>query len=118
MVRNIRLTLDTYGHLDVADLREAMEEFGRRPACSPTASRRASPLLRVQVWSKARKTPKMQSPAPWRFLRRAGLLYLERNTGFEPATFALARRTDRVTSRPRFSSTITNRAKSFGHGST
>jgi hypothetical protein len=25
---NIRLTVDTYGHLDVSDLREAMEAFG------------------------------------------------------------------------------------------
>ena len=25
---NIRLTVDTYGHLDVADLREAMETYG------------------------------------------------------------------------------------------
>jgi len=38
---------------------------------------------------------------------------LERNTGFEPATFALARRTDLVTNGPRSSPTITNPAKSF-----
>src|SRR6266436_1451681 len=39
---------------------------------------------------------------------------LERNTGFEPATFALARRTDRVTSPPCSSPTVTNAWKSFG----
>jgi hypothetical protein len=40
------------------------------------------------------------------------------NTGFEPATFALARRTDRVTDGSRASPAITNPAKSFRQRST
>jgi integrase len=34
---NIRLTVDTYGHLDVADLREAMETLGKATGVEPDA---------------------------------------------------------------------------------
>jgi integrase len=34
---NIRLTVDTYGHLDVSDLREAMEAFGEATGILPDA---------------------------------------------------------------------------------
>ena len=40
---------------------------------------------------------------------------LERNTGFEPATFALATRCGRVSNYRRASPTVTNGGKSFGH---
>jgi len=39
---------------------------------------------------------------------------MERNTGFEPATFALARRTSRVTNGLYSSPTVPNDAKPFG----
>src|SRR5258705_12222220 len=109
----IRLTVAPNGHLDVSDLRKAMKTLGKRPAFSPTRSRpRSSPARNcsrgVQLGSKRSPRAKKEGPGPLRFLRRAGPLQLERNTGFEPATFALARRTDRVHNRSRWAPTVPN----------
>ena len=93
---NIRLTVNTFGHLDVSDLREAMETLVEATGVHPVALE-AEVIARTELLSpgptgvQALSEAKKEGPGPLRFLRRAGPLSLERNTGFEPATFALAR---------------------------
>jgi integrase len=86
---NVRTTVDTYGHLTNEDLRARLELL-------PKPSERVLPPRTV-----LRHVPDMcqaveigKNEAPGRDVKSAdtGRLGLERNTGFEPATFALARR--------------------------
>jgi len=94
---NIRLTVDTYGDLDVSDLRDALEVLGEATGVVPDALEaevlaRSDSLTAGPMGSKRCRRAKKEGPGPWRFLRRAWPLSLERNTEFETATFALARR--------------------------
>jgi hypothetical protein len=57
---NIRLTVDTYGHLNVADLREAMEMLGKATGVRPDsldreAASHAPGPTRVQASAKGQK---------------------------------------------------------------
>jgi len=108
---NIRTTVDTYGHLANEDLRAPLELL---PA--PTERALPSPIRprHVPNMCQAARNPEKQGPGADSKSATAGPIFLERNTGFEPATFALARRTDRVTNGSRSCTTITNHRRSFG----
>jgi len=71
--------IDTYGHLDVSDLREAMETLGEATGIHPDALEaetiaRTELLARVQMGSKRSRRPKKEGPGPLRFMRKAGPL--------------------------------------------
>src|SRR6267143_4676306 len=86
---NIRTTVDTYGHLANEDLRAPLELL---PA--PTERALPSPIRprHVPNMCQAARNPEKQGPGADSKSATAGPIFLERNTGFEPATFALARR--------------------------
>ena len=70
---NIRLTVDTYGHLDVSDLREAMETLGEATGILPDVLEaeviaRTELIARVQTGVQALPEGKKEGPGPWRFL--------------------------------------------------
>jgi integrase len=75
---NIRTTVDTYGHLANEDLRAPLELLPKARhvpvVCTPT------------------ETGKEEGPGPEPKLAESGAFEMERNTRFELATFALARR--------------------------
>ncbi len=84
---NVRTTVDTYGHLANEDLRAPLELL---PA--PTEKSlppRVDPRHVPNMCQVARK-PQKQGPGADSKSATAGPIFLERNTGFEPATFALA----------------------------
>src|SRR3981081_1423314 len=78
--RDLRTTLGTYAHLDADHMRAALTKL---PAAKvlPFSTRL---LLGADSRSSEARTPANSPVDPG--------LKLERNTGFEPATFALARR--------------------------
>ena len=124
--RDPRTTLGTYAHLDVDDMRAALsklpaaatpekpgEQVAKADVVAATGTADAGGVLPLSTrllpderFAKTKARTPANSPVD------PGLL-LERNTGFEPATFALARRPGHVDIRPRTSPTVTKRAKSF-----
>jgi excisionase family DNA binding protein len=85
---NVRTTVDTYGHLANEDLRAPLEPLPALPkrALPPPAEARHVPSVCQPIAERKHEGPD-QKISP---LNPA--LKLERNTGFEPATFALATR--------------------------
>ena len=86
---NIRTTVDTYGHLANEDLRAPLELL---PAPTEKALPPPIPPRHVPNMCQAARRPEKQGPGADSKSATAGPIFLERNTGFEPATFALARR--------------------------
>ena len=86
---NVRTTVDTYGHLANEDLRAPLELLPKptEKALPPPVELRRVPNVCQQV-----RKPKIEGPGPDSKSSESGPFSLERNTGFEPATFALARR--------------------------
>src|SRR4051812_6275614 len=86
---NVRTTVDTYGHLANEDLRVPLELL-------PKLTERALPprveLRRVPNMCQPVREPQNRGPGAGAKSATPEPILLERNTGFEPATFALARR--------------------------
>jgi len=100
---NIRLTIDTYGHLDVEDMREAIELMPSAspkpppgPPSGPKGTRRGKAANSENpprgTIGGLRLLPRSNEAGPSAVTSENPASNLERNTGFEPATFALARR--------------------------
>jgi len=85
---NVRTTVDTYGHLANEDLRAPLELL---PALPKRALPRPAEARRVPSVCQPIAERKHEGPDP-KISPLNPALKLERNTGFEPATFALARR--------------------------
>ena len=83
---SIDLTVDTYGHLEVEDMRAALDRMPGPPIVVKQIP--PSPLAATLLLRPASRNTKARTPA---FPPMNPGLNLERNTGFEPATFALAR---------------------------
>ena len=81
----MRTTVDTYGHLANEDLRAPLELL-------PAPTEKALPPRHVPNMCQATRDPEKHGPGADSKSATAGPIFLERNTGFEPATFALARR--------------------------
>jgi len=104
--RDLRTTLNIYSHLDVDDLRGALAKL----AALTQAAKPEPVVIEVEVITAATGTDETATVLPFstRLLTAVGAanseaglnaetamnpaFNLERNTGFEPATFALARR--------------------------
>jgi hypothetical protein len=86
---NVRTTVDTYGHLANENLRAALELLPK-----PTKKSLPLPVERRRVPNMCHPLRKPQNEGPGADAKSSdsGPFELERNTGFEPATFALARR--------------------------
>ena len=86
---NVRTTVDTYGHLANEDLRAPLELLPKptEKALPPRVELRHVPNMCQPV-----RSAKNEGPGADAKSAASGPILLERNTGFEPATFALARR--------------------------
>lgn len=84
---NVRTTVDTYGHLANEDLRAPLELLPTERALPPRVDPRRVPNM-CQLAGSTRS----DGPGAGAHSATPGPIPLERNTGFEPATFALARR--------------------------
>jgi integrase len=86
---NVRTTVDTYGHLANEDLRAPLELLPKptEKALPPRVEMRRVPNMCQLV-----RDLKIEGSGPDAKSSESGPFSLERNTGFEPATFALARR--------------------------
>jgi integrase len=107
---NVRTTVDTYGHLANEDLRAPLELLPQLPKESLPKSDDSG---HVPNMCQPLRSSKIEGPGPEDFSSETGPLNLERNTRFELATFALAKRPVGVGSPPRSSPTVPKRAKSF-----
>ena len=86
--------MDTYGHLANEDLRAPLELLPKltAKALPPRVERRRVPNMCQPV-----QGAKSEGPGADDKSSASGPFLLERNTGFEPATFALAMRQGGVT---------------------
>jgi len=107
---NVRTTVDTYGHLANEDLRGPLELL---PKLTKKSLPKSDESRHVPNVCQPLREAKIEGPGPDDNSAESGPFSLERNTRFELATFALARRPDRVANGSRRSPTVTNRAKSF-----
>ncbi len=107
---NVRTTVDTYRHLANEDLRAPLEPLPALPkrALPPPAEARHVPSVCQPIAERKHEGPD-QKISP---LNPA--LKLERNTGFEPATFALAIRQSAIHDSPLPSTNQQDPAVSFG----
>jgi hypothetical protein len=74
---DVRLTVDTYVHLDGSDVREALETLGKATGINADELElavRADSLARVQLGSKNRRAAKKKGPRPSMDQRKTGPL--------------------------------------------
>jgi len=88
---DIRTTVGTYGHLSNEDLRAPLALLPDAPALKEEPVQNIFEANVPSVCQPRPRARKHEGPGP-AFSAESGAYSLERNTGFEPATFALARR--------------------------